>query len=169
MQSEIRNGDRPALTSLVGASAAPSQTPAANPHTTPRPCPEAPGIVPSCLLAALVPMLLVLPRSVQRNQQQNAQRQHHCRHPEVNVRQHRLCRLHPRLRGSHPSPSICCLRFPTHAQAYSANRRPVRTMRAGAISSSGSLGLQTFFGKRDRGSHTMRRPPGSQSATRSRT
>ena len=38
MQSEMAKGDRPVLTSLVGASAAPSHTPAARPQSTPRPC-----------------------------------------------------------------------------------------------------------------------------------
>jgi len=49
MHSEIANGDRPELTSLVGASAAPSHTPAANPQATPRPCLDAkagPGLEP---------------------------------------------------------------------------------------------------------------------------
>src|SRR4051812_43933662 len=38
MHSEIAKGERPVLTSLVGASAAPSHTPAPRPHSTPRPC-----------------------------------------------------------------------------------------------------------------------------------
>lgn len=37
MQSEMAKGERPELTSLVGASAAPSQTPAASALATPRP------------------------------------------------------------------------------------------------------------------------------------
>ena len=36
MASEMAKGDRPELTSLVGASAAPSQTPAARAQATPR-------------------------------------------------------------------------------------------------------------------------------------
>jgi len=40
MQREMAYGERPELTSLVGASAAPSQTPAARPHRTPMPCVE---------------------------------------------------------------------------------------------------------------------------------
>src|ERR1035437_7775213 len=39
LHSEIAYGDRPELTSLVGASAAPSHTPAASPHATPIPWP----------------------------------------------------------------------------------------------------------------------------------
>ena len=39
--SEIRKGENPAVTSLVGASAAPNHAPAAKPHATPRPCREA--------------------------------------------------------------------------------------------------------------------------------
>src|SRR5579884_1721342 len=35
---EIANGERPVLTSLVGASAAPSHTPAPSPQRTPSPC-----------------------------------------------------------------------------------------------------------------------------------
>src|SRR5579884_1595119 len=38
MHRETANGERPVLTSLVGASAAPSHTPAPRPQRTPRPC-----------------------------------------------------------------------------------------------------------------------------------
>src|SRR5258708_7392291 len=40
MHSETANGEKPALTSFVGASAAPSQTPAARPQITPNPWSE---------------------------------------------------------------------------------------------------------------------------------
>ncbi len=57
MQSEMAKGEKPALTSLVGASAAPSQTPAARPQTTPSVCNE------SVLLrtAGVVAVLIVCP------------------------------------------------------------------------------------------------------------
>jgi len=38
MHKEMANGDKPELTSLVGASAAPSHTPAPSPQKTPKPC-----------------------------------------------------------------------------------------------------------------------------------
>jgi hypothetical protein len=38
MHSEIAKGDKPELTSLVGASAPPSHTPAASAQATPSPC-----------------------------------------------------------------------------------------------------------------------------------
>jgi hypothetical protein len=38
MASEIKKGDSPAITSFVGASAAPSHAPAAKPHMTPNTC-----------------------------------------------------------------------------------------------------------------------------------
>jgi len=41
MPSDIRNGENPAVTNLVGASAAPNHAPAAKPHATPSPCREA--------------------------------------------------------------------------------------------------------------------------------
>ena len=43
MHSETANGEKPALTSLVGASAAPSHTPAARPQITPSPWSERPA------------------------------------------------------------------------------------------------------------------------------
>lgn len=36
--SEMRKGERPSVTSLTGASAAPSHAPTASPHITPRTC-----------------------------------------------------------------------------------------------------------------------------------
>src|SRR5580658_2186872 len=42
MKSEMAKGEYPAVTSLVGASAAPSQTPAVSPQITPRPCSDSP-------------------------------------------------------------------------------------------------------------------------------
>src|SRR5579859_5026704 len=70
MQSEMAKGEKPASTSLVGASAAPSQTPAARPHSTPRPCSEA-----------------AEPRSaaMDHHQQEHAAGQHQRRNPELNV------------------------------------------------------------------------------------
>src|ERR1043165_3848291 len=38
MPSEMINGEKPTVTSLVGASAAPSHAPAPSPHATPRRC-----------------------------------------------------------------------------------------------------------------------------------
>src|SRR5258708_24167126 len=52
MQSEIAYGDRPELTSLVGASAAPSHTPAPSPHSTPIPCTDR-----NCLSAIAVTLI----------------------------------------------------------------------------------------------------------------
>src|SRR3954464_54923 len=40
MQREMAKGERPVVTSLVGAWAAPSHTPAPRPHRTPKPCIE---------------------------------------------------------------------------------------------------------------------------------
>jgi hypothetical protein len=40
MQREMAKGEKPTFTSLVGPSAAPSQTPAASPDATPSPCSE---------------------------------------------------------------------------------------------------------------------------------
>src|ERR1700677_3612741 len=54
MHSETANGERPALTNLVGASAAPSQTPAARPQITPRPCSDRPAFVAGTFTAAVL-------------------------------------------------------------------------------------------------------------------
>jgi hypothetical protein len=48
MQRDTAKGEKPELTSFVGASAAPSQTPAASPQITPMPCTDlkaVPGFV----------------------------------------------------------------------------------------------------------------------------
>jgi len=113
MQSEIKNGESPTVTSLVGASAAPSHAPAANPESTPSawsgwavPWESTSGWVasfgrPSSLIylsamherkkksAFAVRTTTHQGRGnfplVQVNQQQEAQRQDSDRHPEVDV------------------------------------------------------------------------------------
>src|SRR3989442_6057363 len=113
MQSEIKNGESPTVTSLVGASAAPSHAPAANPESTPSEWSggavlwkSASGWVASFSRSS---SLIYLPATherqkkcafavrptarqgrgkfplVQVNQQQEAQRQGSDRHPEVDV------------------------------------------------------------------------------------
>src|ERR1700749_4505205 len=74
MHSETANGEKPALTSLVGASAAPSQTPAARPQITPKPCKE--RFAFSVVLIAM-----------NEDQQRHAQRQDYGGNPELNIRE----------------------------------------------------------------------------------
>src|SRR5882757_2042451 len=53
IQSEIANGENPAFTSFVGASAAPSHTPAVNPQITPSPCSDNPVFSILCTAFAI--------------------------------------------------------------------------------------------------------------------
>jgi hypothetical protein len=97
MQSEIANGDRPELTSLVGASAAPSQTPAPSPHATPSPCKvfswceEVEGCVKVLIVLTgdIVSGAQGAKRSVQSNQQHCSYNEHDQRNDEVQVRRNR--------------------------------------------------------------------------------
>src|SRR3954451_6085312 len=52
--SETTMGETPIVTSLVGASAAPSQAPAVKPHSTPSPCGVRSGAVEGTLTAAVL-------------------------------------------------------------------------------------------------------------------
>src|SRR5882757_6222257 len=53
IQSEIANGENPAFTSFVGASAAPSHTPAVNPQITPSPCSDNPVFSARCTVPGI--------------------------------------------------------------------------------------------------------------------
>ena len=79
MPSEIRNGEKPIVTSFVGASAMPSHAPAASPHITPRKCSEC---VDRCAVAAVA--------LIEHHQQADAERQHSHRYPELNIRKNRV-------------------------------------------------------------------------------
>src|SRR6185312_4153925 len=79
----------PELTSLVGASAAPSQTPAASPQSTPKPCP-APWAAPMLglvLAPVLISRLLLCSetRSVEHDEQRQPGKEHAQRNEEVAV------------------------------------------------------------------------------------
>ena len=92
MQSEIAKGEKPAVTSFVGASAAPSHSPAAMPQITPSMCGDVVMPRAAALLCAgwLVmrcrPRLLVAAR-MQQHEQQNAKRQHQRWNPELHIGQ----------------------------------------------------------------------------------
>src|SRR5579884_4497975 len=76
--SEIRNGENPSVTSLVGASAAPSHAPAASPHATPTRCSERDAaFTVDCRWACIA-----LPQS---HEQTGPQQQDRNRNPEVRV------------------------------------------------------------------------------------
>src|SRR5208337_4375901 len=77
---EMMKGENPAFTSLVGASALPSQTAADSPQNTPSLCNE---IVDRTPMAAV----LWLITSPQRHQQRGSQNQHDHRHPKMHVGQ----------------------------------------------------------------------------------
>ena len=90
MPIEMMKGENPAFTSLVGASALPSQTAAASPQNTPSLCNEIVDRTP----AAAVLWLIASP---QRHQQCGSQNQHDHRHPQMHVGQdiHPICSLQP--------------------------------------------------------------------------
>jgi hypothetical protein len=75
---EIMNGEKPALTNFVGASAVPSQTAAASPQKTPNLWSESVDRVSACVKVPLT-------NSPQRHKKDDAQNQHHDRNPEMNV------------------------------------------------------------------------------------
>src|SRR5205085_5223160 len=82
MHREIAKGERPVLTSLVGASAAPSHTPAPRPHSTPSPCMER-----NCF-TVLVAFIFSFPgarRSMQRDQKGEADGEDDDGNEEVSV------------------------------------------------------------------------------------
>jgi hypothetical protein len=60
MKSEMAKGERPELTSLVGASAAPSQTPAARAQATPREWTEVKAVLLFILSVSLIAAVLGL-------------------------------------------------------------------------------------------------------------
>src|ERR1017187_1206415 len=78
MPSEMTKGEKPMVTNLVGASAAPSQAPAANPQTTPSLCRERDD-------RPLESVELPLTNSPQHHQQGRSQNQYGHRHPEMDV------------------------------------------------------------------------------------
>jgi hypothetical protein len=84
MHSEIEYGESPALTSLVGASAAPSQTPAPSPQATPIPC-----IDPKCWAGTVFVVVLILPipSSVELHEQCDANAEHGQWNQEVDIRE----------------------------------------------------------------------------------
>src|SRR5512139_3700735 len=92
MPSEIRKGDKPALTSLVGASAMPSQAPAASPDMTPRLCREPAGRCDSppgsCDTVASLPESGA-DWSVQPGQDREAEYEYHHRNPELEISENR--------------------------------------------------------------------------------
>ena len=75
---EMMKGENPAFTSLVGASALPSQTAADSPQNTPSLCSE-------IVDRAAIPLWLIA--SPQRHQQCGSQNQHDHRHPQMHVGQ----------------------------------------------------------------------------------
>src|SRR5690348_11226320 len=80
MPSEIRKGENPAVTSLVGASAAPNHAPAAKPHATPRPWREA---LESAVFTSSTGFAPISMR--EKNQQDRSENQDGDRNPEVAV------------------------------------------------------------------------------------
>jgi hypothetical protein len=91
MHSETAKGEKPALTSFVGASAVPSQTPAARPQITPKPWSErlAAGVckfTPTALSVAIWLQKVEL-LAVNKDQQTHSHHQYHGWDPELNVRQ----------------------------------------------------------------------------------
>ena len=91
----MANGDKPELTSLVGASAAPSQTPAPSPQMTPRPCSDVKFRVevPACV-AVLIAYLSAgffcdNGRSMEPDQESDSDQQDNERYKEVDVREDR--------------------------------------------------------------------------------
>jgi hypothetical protein len=53
MHKEIAKGEKPELTSFVGASAAPSHTPAVKPQITPKPCSDNLAFSMRCTILAM--------------------------------------------------------------------------------------------------------------------
>jgi hypothetical protein len=84
MHSEIEYGESPAFTSLVGASAAPSQTPAPSPQATPIPC-----IDPKCSAGTVfvVVLMLSMPSSVQLNEKCDADAEHGQGNQKMDIRE----------------------------------------------------------------------------------
>src|ERR1039458_8119650 len=78
MPMEMRNGENPAFTSLVGASAVPSQTAAASPQKTPSLCRERVDRPPAGAKISLK-------NSPQRHKKGHSQDQHNNRNPEMHV------------------------------------------------------------------------------------
>ena len=83
MPIEMMKGENPAVTSLVGASALPSQTAAASPQNTPSLCREIVDRADACRQRDASP--LRSSRSPQRHQQRDSQNQHDHRHPKMHV------------------------------------------------------------------------------------
>src|SRR5258707_9082398 len=83
MPSEIRKGENPAVTNLVGASAAPNHAPAAKPHATPRPCREA---LDNLVFTASTGCAAI--SLGKKNQQDDAENQYGDGNPEVAVGQY---------------------------------------------------------------------------------
>src|SRR6185437_429668 len=96
MHREIAYGDRPVLTSLVGASAAPSHTPAPMPHSTPRPCLDCTRIADEtcgCVLTRSDLSLIsnVLSNSlVHHDQKRDSGKEHDRGNKKLAIRQHGL-------------------------------------------------------------------------------
>src|ERR1700761_4576319 len=82
------NGEKPAVTSLVGASAAPSQTAAVKPQMTPRPCRESRRFV--CLSAMVANVRAPL---MQQHEKRGTGNRNEKRHKKVTVRKNRNCCL----------------------------------------------------------------------------
>src|SRR6185437_9455188 len=97
MQSEIANGENPALTSFVGASAAPSHTPAANPQITPSPCSE--SRLFSMLRTAVAMQAPLPPGLMQHVKEHDARDQYEERHQKVAVGQNGFGLLSKGLQG----------------------------------------------------------------------
>jgi hypothetical protein len=116
MHSEMAKGEKPATTSLVGASAAPSHAPAARPHRTPSMCWGLADAMAAFLGDAMMAVLSVrgfvrVARkgvSVDRRDKKDAAGQNQCGDPELNISQN--CAHHGRIccvLSGHPHP-----RFP---------------------------------------------------------
>src|SRR5579872_1486903 len=91
MQSDMANGENPAFTNLVGASAAPNQTPAVNPEITPRACNEiwVFGLVRSTVFIAS-PSFSRFAQLVQHHQQDDTRDQYEERNQKMAIGQDRL-------------------------------------------------------------------------------
>jgi hypothetical protein len=91
MQSETANGEKPALTSFVGASAAPNQTPAARPQITPSPWSERSVAEVRAFTPTALSVAIWLQRdellAVNKDQQHYSDNQDNGGNPELNIRQ----------------------------------------------------------------------------------
>ena len=94
MHSEIANGEKPAFTSFVGASAAPSHTPAVKPQITPKPCNDNALFSTLCVTPAIHhPCFSPFASgrcSVQHDQESDPGQQYKKRHQKVAVRRNRF-------------------------------------------------------------------------------